>query len=259
MVNNVLRPLGRPLVNALRRLQYGRFQDMRMRTNGMLRPRVYKHLYEAIGRSPDLDVVEVGAGSGASSIALGWAFEDNRRKSKLIVIEKCEGGSRTLYGDYCDNYNILTANLQKYAICDYIRLYPKHLAFENKEEVHSLIQTEHIAGLIHDADGRIDRDFAIFWPRLVPGGLIIIDDYENKPRFRPLSARSPSGGTKKLLTYRLLNKFMEWGLFETDLIVDNTVFGHKPADADFRRFDLSECADIIDRIIMERSAQLDGI
>jgi predicted O-methyltransferase YrrM len=256
-IKDALRPSVRPLVNAVRRLRYGRFEEMRMHTSGMLRARVYQQLYETITRAPDLDVVEVGAGGGASSIALAWAFQDNHRESKLIVIEKCEGGSRTYYGDYRINYNILTANLQKYGVRDYIRLYPKYLTLKNKDEVLALIDTNRIGGLIHDADGRIDRDFLIFWPLLVSGGVIIIDDFEDKPEFQPISTQSPDGGTKKLRTYRLLNQFMQWGLFETDRIVDGTVFGHKPAEADFGRFKLDECAAIIDQIMAERHRYVD--
>ena len=164
--------------------------------------------------------------------------------------------SRTHYGNYETNYSILISNLRHYEVEDYIRLYPHYLTFENSNEVLALVKTEKIAALVHDADGRIDRDFSIFWHRLIPGGKILIDDYQNHPEFQLISSSFPDGGTKKLRTYRLLNQFIEWGLFKPDFVSGSMIFGHKPVDADFSRFDFAQCRAIIDQIMEERAAYL---
>jgi hypothetical protein len=102
-----------------------------------------------------------------------------------------------------------------------------------------------IAGFMSDADGHLDRDFALFWPQLIPGGAMVIDDYSNRrDTFRPVSARHPQGGTKRLLVYRLLNQLMVWGLFQRRGRFRDTIFGTKPARADFGRFDPAVCATI---------------
>lgn len=217
----------------------------------MLRAATYKRLHKAAMRLPDLGVVEIGAGSGASSIALAWAMKDANRTSKVVVVEKCEGGSRSRFGDYRANLDILDRNLKRFGARDAIRLYPQHLTMETKDEVLALIGAERIGGLMHDADGRIDRDFAIFWPMLIDDGLIVIDDYYGKANFKPISPKFPLGGTKNLITYRLVNQFVAWGLMEIDTIDRFTVFGHKPRGADFSRFDPTVCERIVDTVLDE--------
>ena len=109
---------------------------------------------------------------------------------------------------------------------------------------------------MHDADGRIDRDFVLLWSVLRPGGLIVVDDYENRASFQPVSPRSPDGGTKSLLTFRLLKQFMRWGLVTRRRVVGNTFFGCKPENADFRLFDSAVCHRILRDVEAERDTYL---
>lgn len=116
-----------------------------------------------------------------------------------------------------------------------------------------MITSKQIAAIIiHDADGRIDRDFYFFYPRLIPGGAIIIDDYSDKNVYRPYSPARPSGVSKKIFCYRLLNQFIEWGLFVKSFIAGSTILGQKPVTADFTKFNLEKCQKIIDKIIAQR-------
>lgn len=246
----------RALIRQYRQVRYGRFETIRQATGGMLKPQVYQKYYNVVRALPDLDIVEVGAGGGASSIAFAWGMQDAGHDSRLIVVEKCEGGSRAEYGGYDDNYDLLTGNFSQFGVADQIRLFPHYLTMDNKDEVLALVQTRQIAGLIHDADGRIDRDFAIFWPLLIRHGLIIVDDFEDKPEFKPVSETSPDGGTKKLTTYRLLEQFMAWKLIDVDSIEDGTVFGHKPAGVEFDVFDQARCDEIVAQVLAEREAYL---
>jgi len=225
-------------------------------SSDLLRPPVYRRYYEVARDLPDYPVVEVGAASGASSIALAWGMQDSNKTSSLIVVEKCEGGSRMDYGDYSDNYDIIVQNFHKFNVQDRIKLYPHYLTFENGHEVQALIDSDHIAALVHDADGRVDRDFALFYDKLVDGGRIIIDDYANIAKFKPPSARVPDGGTKMLTTYRLVNQLRDWGLLAVDEILEGTLFGHKPSGVDTGRLDLTVCEQIVTDVIAERDAHL---
>lgn len=173
------------------------------------------------------------------------------------MIEKCEGGSRIDSGGYAENINIIQQNLKKFGVEEKILLYPHELTFKNGQEVLSLINTSNISALILDADGRLDRDFSIFWPILRPGGLIILDDYRSKATYKPMNARHPQGGIKPVQVYRLLNKIAEWGLFKFTYKMGDVVFGYKPPDADFNRFDLDVCQNIIEEIYQERTEYLD--
>jgi predicted O-methyltransferase YrrM len=229
------------------------FFRLKLATDGLLPTRVYREMYRRTRELPDLDIVEVGAGSGSSTIAMALALEHAGRQCKIVSVEKCEGGSRLDYGDGPTNLNLLETNLVQFRVRDHVVLYPHHLTLENSADVVRLIQTPQIAALVHDADGRIDRDFAVFWPLLRPGGLIVIDDYENRPEFQSVSPRRPDGGTKSLVTFRLLNQLMKWGLVKRHRVVGNTFFGYKPQGADFTRFS----ADVLRRIVGDVDTERD--
>ena len=219
-------------------------------------PEVYQRLFDEARQLPDLDVVEVGGAAGAGSIALSHGMKESGKTSRVIVVERCEGGSRSEFGSREANLERLRAHLTRFGADDNVVIYPHELTFENGAEVLALVRTGEIGALIHDADGRVDRDFRLFWPRLRPGALIVVDDYVDLPQFRPASARYPDGGTKCLRTFRLLNQLTAWGLFEPVDQVQSTVFGRKPSGARFDRFDPAACQRILDELAAERSAWL---
>ena len=221
-----------------------RFTELQRSTRGMLNPIVYRRLYRLARRLPDLPIIEVGGATGCASIALALGMKESGKHSKLIVVEKMEGGTRGDVGDYQTNVELVRANFRRYGVQDQIILFPHPLTLENGPEVVALAGGP-IAAFMSDADGHLDRDFALFWPRLIPGGAIVVDDYSNRrDTFRPISARHPQGGTKRLLTYRLLNQLMAWGLMRARGRFRDTVFGVKPEGADFGRFDPAVCATI---------------
>jgi hypothetical protein len=84
-----------------------------------------------------------------------------------------------------------------------------------------------------DADGRIDRDFALFFDRLTAGAAIVIDDVEDKVRIK--KQRGPNGAPKlridqkHRISHLLVGHFTERGLI-TGSIVKNTWIGRKVAE-----------------------------
>lgn len=256
-MNKRVKSLVRDVYLAFEAIVNPRFYKLRKKTNGMLLPVVYKTLYDLCYELPDLDVVEVGGATGAGSISLAWAMRDAKKRSNLIVVEKCEGGTRTDIGGYTENLELIQEHFAAFNAREKIVLFPHELTFENGAEVLSLIQTPQIAAFIHDADGRLDRDFYLFWERLQPGGLIVVDDYANEPKYKPISDRHPQGGAKSVITYRLLNQIIEWGLFQPTHKIGKTIFGIKPLNADFRRFDLAICQKIIEAVQQERNQVLE--
>jgi predicted O-methyltransferase YrrM len=224
------------VVNLGRELLHGKFYAMQQETEGLLSPQHYERVHDAIRRLPDLDIVEVGGAAGSLSIAVGWALQRDRKQSRLIIVEKCEGGTRAQYGGKQENLNRLQANLRRYGVAGQCEIFPEYLTFENGGEALQRIRTPEIAALLMDADGWIHRDFHFFWPRLVVNGLMVVDDYEE--------GRDP----KHDLTFQLLNRLMEWGLFEKTDQLGSTVFGRKPATGDIRRLDLQVCADMVESV-----------
>jgi predicted O-methyltransferase YrrM len=225
--------LARKLYHRYLRIRTPRFYALKEQTHGMLNPMSYKKIYGLVYRLPNLDLVEIGGAAGTASIAMALAMQESGKSARLIVIERCEGGSRTKYGGYRENLKIITDNFRKFSVEDTIILYPHEIALETRKEVLSLIKTPEIAAFMHDADGRLDRDFLIFWPLLRPGGLIIIDDYQEY------------GSYKHVLTYRLLNRMIRWKLFTPSFMMRSTIIGYKPANSDIRQLDVDVCLRII--------------
>lgn len=244
------------IAKAYYRLRYPRFYALRKQAGGMLSPAVYERIYKEIQLEPDLDVVEIGGAAGAGSIALYQGMRDSGKHARLVVVERCEGGSRSDFGGREENLRQLQENFRSFGVTENVKIFPHELTIENGEEVLRLCTTRELAAFIHDADGHIDRDFSLFWPRLRSRGLIIIDDYDPLPHFVDVSARYPEGGIKGVLTYRLINQFIDWGLFESTAKVGITLFGRKPAAARWSYFNLDRCREIHESVKRERDEQL---
>ena len=234
------------LAAALRgRLLYRRFYEIKVAAHGMMPARVYKRLYDTVLGLPDLDIVEIGAAGGAGSVVIAQALKDARRTARLVTVEKCEGGSRSGRSKQA-NRDALEATFRRFQVGDRIALFPEHLTMENGEEVKRLIGTGAISALVHDADGRLDRDFRIFFDMLVDGGAVVIDDFVDRRRFKPVCDRYPFGGTKKLRTFRLANQLIDWGLIKREAVVGHTLFARKVPGASAARIE-PEVVQAIDR------------
>ena len=240
------RLMSSPLARGIKRAAYGRFAKLQHDTQGMLSPAVYKKIYERSRDGPDLDTIEVGGASGSASIAFAWGKIDSGKTSRHIVVEKMEGGTRRRYGGFEDNLDRFNRHLAELGAADPVVLFPHHLSVQNSPELVGLVRTERIAGFMSDADGRIDRDFRLFLPILHEDGFIIVDDYH------------PNRSWKEALTFRLLNRFIEWGLFVLEETRSGTTFGHSPHGADVSRIDPISCADIIESVRVDFGIERDS-
>jgi predicted O-methyltransferase YrrM len=227
------------------RVRHPAFERIAREAGGMMTPSAYAQLDRMVAAAGPGDVIEVGGATGAGSVVIGRAMAAAGSAGRLVVVERCEGGSRSEHGGRDENLARIEAHLARFGVGDRTVVWPHELTFENGDEVLALAADRPLAGLVHDADGRIDRDFALFWSHLEPGAFIVVDDYEPEPRFRPVTERHPFGGMKGHITYRLLEAFVEWGLFERVIQVRATVFGRKPVGASFERFDLDACAALV--------------
>ena len=107
------------------------FFRLKLATQGMLPARVYRELYGAVRDLPNLDIVEVGAGSGSATVAMALAMRDAGLRSRIVSVEKCEGGSRLDYGDRATNLNLLETHLVQFGVRDRVVLFPQMLTLEN--------------------------------------------------------------------------------------------------------------------------------
>jgi predicted O-methyltransferase YrrM len=233
-----------------------RWKDLKTRAFGMLPPAVYEKIYHTAFRGPDLDIVEIGGAAGAASIAAALGLKESGKSSRVIVVEKLQGGSRS-GNSYETNLDIFRRNVSAFDVEAQIELFPHHVTPETVDQLKALIRTKLISALVLDADGRIDRDFRAFWNMVVPGGHIVIDDYKNDvSRFKPVTERHPTGGAKMPVAFRLTNYMIELGLFAPNFQINSTLFGTKPLDGDISRLDQSECDAIIATVHRERDEAL---
>jgi predicted O-methyltransferase YrrM len=205
---------------------------LKLSTGGLLNPLVYRQLYRLAGSLPDLPFVDIGAAGGTGTIALAHGYARAGKRSPILAVEKCRGGTRLDYGGYEDNLARLERNLRRFRVRHRVTLVTEELGADAAGRMAPVLGGSRLAGFLHDADGRLDRDFGLFWELVVPGGLIVVDDDADRPEFKPVSARHPDGGTKCLLTFELLNVLRASGHFEEFARVGDTAFGRKPAASD---------------------------
>lgn len=206
------------------------FGYMQMRTRGMLSPLTYEALYASTSALPDLPFVEIGAATGSATIALAKGYQQSGKSSRVVTVEKCEGGSRADHGTRTENERLLLDNLARFGVAQHVTFLPLDLNDATHESLLEAVGEGPVAGFLHDADGRLDRDFSLLWHKVVPGGLIVVDDYGGRAGFRPVSERHPDGGVKPRLTMAQLDILMHSGHFRPVLQIGHTLFGVKPPD-----------------------------
>ncbi len=214
------------------RLFHPRFQRIKDQTLGMMYAPVYRRLYDEVYPLPDGDIVEVGAAAGSCTVVTGLARAESKRNGSIVSVEKFEGGSRTNYGkNFDENFWIFNNNLEKFGVRDRVKVFADYLTDENAQEVYNLIDTPQLVALIHDADGRIDRDFRLFYDRLIDGALIVIDDVVRIDPDRPIKDKTQAQHFRKfMITCKLIDEMERLGLLENISYTLSTAFCRKPKD-----------------------------
>lgn len=202
------------------------------RCNGMLSSEIYKKIHEFGKAAPAGSFVEVGAAHGAGTVALASALSGADDRRKVYSFEKILGGSREQFGDFEDNKRILTGNIRSFGLEDRVQF-----AFGDVSEEHAIVpEKEPISLLMLDADGRLDRDFALFFDRLVPGAAVIIDDVSPHIRVKclkmTLAVHDLRIDQKHRITDLLIDLFKRRGLIAGE-VHESTFFGHKLPDAQY--------------------------
>lgn len=217
-----------------------RWSWMKWRTGGMLSPLGYRAIYRAARALPDLPFVEIGAASGSATIAIARGFIDTGRSAPVVAVEKCEGGSRERFGGYDDNLAILERNLQRFGVAGRVRLFTRAIDEQSAPDLLQLVGGDRISGFMHDADGRLDRDFTLFWPLTIDGGLIIVDDFTDDDDIAGLYRAHGISAKKKLMALRAVRVMTAHGLFERETMVGDTLFGRKPSGLEGRAVPVDE-------------------
>lgn len=200
------------------------FSKIKSACNGMMRTECYERIYDAALGSPGMAFVEVGTGHGAGAVCLALALRDSGRQGTVYTIDRFEGGSRSRYGDAAQNMAIAEGAIASFGVASMIQFIQGDAAIVGK----AVPETD-IGMLLIDCDGRIDRDFASFYDRLVPGGAVVIDDVANRVRARKRGEMLRID-QKHRLSHLLVSSAKSHGLLVSSGRVGETWFGTK-ADA----------------------------
>lgn len=251
-MNVVLRKTKSFLDRRVDEYRYGEFCQIKAQTNGFLLPSVYKEIYCSSFRAEEGNMIDIGPAQGGSSIALGLGIQKSGKESKVFSIEKCKDSSALASWDDQElNVRVLKDNLRLFGVED-----TNILLIGDVKDVYSHVPSDQPLSLLFiDADGALDRDFKLFYNRLIDGAEIIIDDYLDiinrfaKERYlrwdteEQMEEYVRSKGVKQFrdlcplgkeyTVFRFVNYFLECGLLEKRKVLGPTFFGYKPRNVVF--------------------------
>ncbi len=216
----------------------------------MLTPEVYEAIYQCAVSIPGGNLVEIGAAHGAATVALAHGLRQSGLGGKVYCFETGNPMEHAAYArSNKGNLKILAERLRDFQVESLVATVSKHIS-EAKTEVDEIYEAR-IGLLMIDADGVLDRDLRLFYNALLPGAMVIIDDYGRKKDpcgkgYNPLG--------KEYSTYRFVNFFLKKGLLERSKVLGKTFFGQKPfAQLEDVQLDEMELANIRTEIVRERS------
>lgn len=180
--------------------------------NGMLEPSVYEAIYrEALIAEPPV-FVEIGTAHAAVTVCLAMAIRDSGRDGIVYTFDKISGGSRDSFGTVERNLEIIRSNLEYFDVAKLVSMNLGDVA----ETAFNFPKDLTIGMLVLDADGRIDRDFRLFYDQVVYEGAIVIDDVCNKSRLKKISSgifkKQYAIDLKHRLSFSLLKLFQSKGI-----------------------------------------------
>ena len=207
---------------------------VKKKANGMLSIDVYQEMYHLAQKvEQNTTILEIGTAHGAGTISLALGSQG---KNRIASIDKITGGSRDKFGTLEENKVIIKNNFKYFGVEKVIDFY----IGTSTEIAPHLPEELTISMLVIDADGAIDRDFELFYNKLLPGSTIIIDDYSNYVRIKK-DKKITRIDQKFRLTHMLVSFMEQASLLKKNKVIDSTYFGIKPQnqkdDVNFSQYD----------------------
>jgi hypothetical protein len=188
----------------------------------MLPDNVYEALFDAALNLENGAVLEIGTAHGAATTAIGLGLLEKGSNNHVFTVDIFGGrySSRSAFGSPSDNVEIVKSNLARAGIEKLVTVFEGSSdAFANSGRCpHSLSM------LMLDADGRIDRDFLLFYELTKPGSLIVIDDADDSIFLSLNSSGEPYVDLKHRITHLLVDRFQDLGLISDLRMISNTLF-----------------------------------
>jgi predicted O-methyltransferase YrrM len=158
------------------------FSEVRRRCRGMLPVEIYQALYEEARKRPHENILEVGTGRGPGSVCFAAGLADAGGKGRLYTMDLFYQGKSARPHKYTletnpndaqkRNVQVYRNNLRFFGVLDGVTIIPG----KTEEAWKKLPPGIRFGTLFIDTDGLIDRDLALFYNLVTPGGRIILDD-----------------------------------------------------------------------------------
>lgn len=190
--------------------------------NGMLPQEVYQRLFAVTQDLEEGPIVEIGTAHAAATIAIGLGCKAFAKTHPITTVDLFGGrfSSRRAYGDTDRNYQIVMQNLAQAGLTDLVTVFKgSSVDFAASPQC-----PQRLSMLMLDADGRIDRDFLLFYTKLPAGGLIVIDDADADVFLSFNADREAYVDLKHRITHLLVAALQENGYIRDLEMVANTLF-----------------------------------
>jgi len=234
MLSEAFHMLPRIVQPAVRNMYYQyrdyRFYKIEKDCNGMLRGEIYSKLYSYAFDINAGNIIEVGSAHGAGTVSLALGVKESGGSATVVGVEKGEGGSRSRYGSKEDNISTLASNVEKYDVEDYVDLVDRRLNVEDGLPA-DITERVPFSLVVLDADGRLNRDFKLLYEHILPGSVIVIDDYAPMREYREPTERRPAGGGKHYRTLTYANHLLDEGYLNKYATFDGTLIATKPPES----------------------------
>ncbi len=192
--------------------------------DALMSKEVYDALFDTAAALGPRHVLEIGTAHGAGTIALALGAISGGHDTRITTVDTLQAlpdipSSRARFGGPVENEAIVRENFRRAGIADRVTLHV------GRSDSLATVAPEEFAVdmLVLDADGRIDRDLALFGPRLAAEAMVIVDDIDGKV------AAAMHGGQlsidlKHVICAKLTGRLVEEGYLRFERRVVDTSF-----------------------------------
>jgi predicted O-methyltransferase YrrM len=174
---------------------------------GMLPLAVYRRIYETAAKRDGGTFVEIGTSQGAATIAMALGARAAGKPFRIYSVDEFIVGSRPHGRSPEEKLGVVRRGCEAFGVADAIDTVIGSSA--------DLAALPAIDLLLIDADGRIDRDFALLHGRLAADAVVIVDDID-PATYVGLRQGRLSFDQKHRATHLLLERFVAAGLLVAD-------------------------------------------
>lgn len=196
-------------------------EDVARHCDGMLPQAVYQEISKRGQRGGV--IVEVGTALGAGTVALALGLKSSGRSGRIYSFDPMLGGPRRQISGVSDRVSHVKANLKHFGVDHLVELVTASLP----DGIGAIPEGEDVSVLVIDADGCIDREMSVIYPRLAPDADIVIDDVRDLVRLRRMGWSTWAIDSKQRLSFLLVEALKRMDAISEGVKIKDTYFGRK--------------------------------